>query len=215
MPLILKESDRRFGQTIIWSLKEKQEFFENELLKTPLDFSDIKDWNPQRQLEWLCGRYLIHRFQEIPVEKLSICENGKPDFLEEDRFLSISHTDGLVGLQTHHLPVGLDIQIVTEKIHRVASKFCTERDYSLLGPYLDKRKIELITWNFKEAVYKAYGQGGVSYKDHILLKDVISKGSTLRFSISLKTPGARKKYYGRTRTFGPYSMVQVVEQMDE
>lgn len=212
MPIILQESDRHFGHTSLWSVQESAEFFKAALEPTALDMDHLDQWHPRRQLEWLSGRYLVHQFMDIDLVDLQVEPHGKPCFANSDVHISISHTKGLVGLQYHQKPIGLDLQINTDKIHRVASKFCTDNDYNLLGRLFDKERIEHITWGYKEAVYKAFGKGQVSYKDHIVLEHVEAKGAIPRLHIRLIQDGFSLSYSGRIRKFGPYHMVQVVQK---
>jgi len=112
---------------------------------------------------WMWNIYESGILQDI--SSLEVDEHGKPGFQGSDQVISISHTDGLVGLQIHTVSHGLDLQIASDKIGRVAHKFCSEGDLTALSPYLDLQATQHFIWGLKECVYKAYGKKGLSYHD--------------------------------------------------
>ena len=209
MPVILEEKDPKFGRTILWSVTEDDSFFRNALTESGLNMDHIAKWHPKRQKEWMSGRYLIQRYIDIPVVELILDAYGKPRFDQSGLHLSISHTEGMVGLQFHDVSIGLDLQIESDQIHRVAHKFCIDEDYAKLKGHFHERDMERITWSFKEAVFKAYGCGGLSYKDNIVLQRVREINSMKRLDINIEKEGLQIKYSGRIQLIGPYCMSQV------
>ena len=131
----------------------------------------LRKWHLNRQREWLSGRYLVHRFMDQHISSLKVNEYGKPEFEQSDQHFSISHTEGLVGLQVHHAHNGLDLQRETDKIARVAHKFCSDQDLSALAPHVNLTSAQHYIWGLKEGVYKAYGKKGLSFHDDIKITD--------------------------------------------
>jgi phosphopantetheinyl transferase len=79
-------------------------------------------------------------------------ELGKP-LLKDGRFISISHDKNFVGIIIQEREVGLDIQTVEERIHRIASKFCNEDELTQFQSSQDRTAI----WCTKEAIFKYFG----------------------------------------------------------
>lgn len=210
MPIILKEKDPFFGKMFLWNVTEEPSIFRKALLSTGLKMDHIVEWHPKRQKEWMSGRYLLHLFMEDRLSDLSVDKYGKPSFPNSPNNFSISHTEGLVGLQYHDVPIGLDLQIRTDKIQRVAHKFCSDKDYAILGEQFDKLTSELITWGLKEAVFKAYGKGSLSYLNHIFLEELKITSSSKKVKIRLANDHHEQHYIGRIRMIGAYCLSQVL-----
>ncbi len=211
MPLILTEKNPKFGKSVLWSVTEDEDFFHNELKKTSLSMDHISEWHPSRQKEWMSGRYLIHKYIDEDINDLCTDQYGKPVFGESSCHFSISHTAGLVGIMWHTKPVGLDLQIKTDKIQRVAHKFCTKNDYDHLGAYYTKDEVEWVTWGLKEAVYKAYGRGSLSYKNNIILQEVRAKNESQLAEATIEKDDVKIYYKVKIRMIGPYCWCQVYE----
>lgn len=216
MPLILSEKDPKFGHLILWNVTEDADFFEQALCSTSLDLGHINEWHPSRQKEWMTGRYLLHAYTKYDLGTLSINQQGKPSFPDPNFSFSISHTEELVGLHYHDQPIGLDLQIRTEKIGKVAHKFCSQNDYDLLTKCFSKEEAELIAWSIKESVFKAYGQGNLSYKNDIQLKNLEVTSTSKKFEVKIERipDGLDISYIGRIRFYGPYCMSQVRQLSD-
>jgi phosphopantetheinyl transferase len=91
--------------------------------------------------------------KEIQMEdKIHYNEFGKP-VLRDGRFISISHDKNFVGILLHESEVGLDIQTAEERIHRIASKFCNDKELAQFHSTEDRTAI----WCTKEAIFKFFG----------------------------------------------------------
>jgi phosphopantetheinyl transferase len=85
-------------------------------------------------------------------DQLQYNEFGKP-VLRNGRFISISHDKNLVGIIIHDEEIGLDIQTVEERIHRIANKFCNADELNQFQSTEERTAI----WCTKEAIFKYYG----------------------------------------------------------
>lgn len=100
---------------------------------------------------------------------LTYNKNGKPS-LSDGVEISITHSYEFAAIILGAQPVGIDIEKQREKITRIANKFVSDKEFE----YLDKtskdylKKLTTI-WGAKEAVYKLYGQPGVSFLQHIIV----------------------------------------------
>ncbi|MFT4678834.1 MAG: phosphopantetheinyl transferase [Flavobacteriales bacterium] len=105
----------------------------------------------KRRTEELGGTLLL---EHLGIKNdISYLENGKP--VVDDGYISISHTEDLVGVVFSTSPVGLDIQRPTPKLFNIKEKFCNERELKMWGESLDQ--LTLI-WSAKEAVFKLFGE---------------------------------------------------------
>ncbi len=107
----------------------------------------------------LPNRRDIERFATFLLLKEAMLEDqlqynafGKP-VLRDGRFISISHDRNFVGIIIHEKEIGLDIQTVEERIHRIASKFCNEDELKQFQSTEERTAI----WCTKEAIFKYFG----------------------------------------------------------
>ena len=101
----------------------------------------------------------IERFATVLLLKEAMLEDqlpynefGKP-VLRDGRFISISHDRNFVGIILHEEEIGLDIQTVEERIHRIANKFCNEDELKQFQSTEERTAI----WCTKEAIFKYFG----------------------------------------------------------
>ena len=89
-----------------------------------------------------------------PPEKES---SGRPRMGAE--FCSLSHGGGWALAVRHSAPIGVDVEAASERLLKVAPRFCGAMDQPVLdhfGPGLDTL---CRLWTAKEAVFKAFGTG--------------------------------------------------------
>jgi hypothetical protein len=106
----------------------------------------------------LPNRRDIERFATLLLLKEADLDNqlqyndfGKPVLLD-GRFISISHDRNFVGIIIHEEEIGLDIQTVEERIHRIANKFCNEDELNQFQSTEERTAI----WCTKEAIFKYF-----------------------------------------------------------
>ncbi|MHA4810692.1 4'-phosphopantetheinyl transferase family protein [Flavitalea flava] len=182
MPLFYQHNINEGTKIGIWHIQEPESFF---LEKVPLK-REVS--HPFKRLQHLAGRYLLpFLFADFPLEEIRIADTRQP-FLESERYhFSISHCDHFAAAivsNTHR--VGVDIELITPRIERVAHKFLNEEevhffneDYALfLEQWGLRGKVqqELLTliWSAKEAIFKWYGRGEMDFKKHMLLEGNIT-----------------------------------------
>lgn len=127
--------------------------------------------NGKRNLHWLSTRVLLRKL--LKTSEYIDCladENGKPYLPYSPYFISFSHSfDYAAVMISKDKEVGIDIEIIKNKIERVANKFLKEEELSFIEA---EHRIEqlYVCWCAKEAIYKFQGKKNVSFKDHITLK---------------------------------------------
>ena len=161
----------------IWRIEEQESFF---LERVPLK-KDVS--HPYKRLQHLAGRYLLPvLFDDFPLSEILVADTRKP-FLEQEQYhFSISHCGNFAAAivsSTHR--VGVDIELVTPRLHRITEKFLHKEEQLFLQEWevLTQIHLELTTllWSAKEAVYKWYGDGKLDFKEHMRLNGAITTGS--------------------------------------
>jgi phosphopantetheinyl transferase len=134
----------------LWNLTESTESWINLAESNAYSFRN----NPpnRRDIERFAIFLLL---KEIQMDgQIQYNEFGKP-FLNDGKFMSISHDKNFVGLIIQESEVGLDIQTAEERVHRIASKFCNTTE---LAQFHSTEEITAI-WCTKEAIFKFFGTG--------------------------------------------------------
>jgi phosphopantetheinyl transferase (holo-ACP synthase) len=167
----------------VWKIEEPEDFF---LEKVPLHRAIT---HPHKRLQHLAGRYLLqHLYPDFPIRLIQIADTRKP-FLEDEAYhFSISHcANYAAAIVSTANRVGVDIELITDKIARIEHKFVSEEEHPVVhGPWSDRegkavlncspvdhvRKLGLL-WSSKEAVFKWYGWGEVDFRRHMNILSVV------------------------------------------
>jgi phosphopantetheinyl transferase len=171
MPLFKIINFNSTTQILVWKITESyQELFDNVVVN---DSSLLRLQGMKSQLHqrgFLSVRKLL---QEAGYNDLDLYydELGKPH-LKDDKYISISHSHHFSAIIISNKSVGIDIELQREKISRIADKFVDEEH-----SYLDKNDLEsyikklTVIWGVKEAIFKIRNEKGISFKDHIRVKE--------------------------------------------
>ena len=108
---------------------------------------------PHRRREWLGTRILL---KQLHKERLDFLPNGKP--VVPSGAVSISHCKGSVAVVTSSVNIGMDIQLPTEQIFIIRSKFCSDTEWGWLEKHDDTLRALTIVWSAKEAIFKYWGE---------------------------------------------------------
>jgi len=191
MPLLLTThpfQDTTFG---LWQIAEEEAFFREDLPLSAPEESDLaQHQNPLRRLEWLAGRWLLHKLTDAP-QRLPLAKDAfsKPFFPENQNLAcSLSHSKGNVGAfisSMHrssfivHRSIGCDIQVLTEKMPRIAHKFLneTEKEFVKSRPEIENFVLLHLFWTAKESLYKAYGLKQLDFRKNIFVEKIQWDGS--------------------------------------
>ncbi len=137
------------------------------------DFAAINHEKLKKQ--WLSTRLLA---QEMCGENAQIYYD---DYRKPHCFgfggISISHSGDYALLATHkNNPIGVDIELISEKIIRIKDKFISSEEEELFEHFGNEKLFMFyhLVWSFKEAVYKLYGKKGLLFKKHIILKELLT-----------------------------------------
>lgn len=166
MPLF-KEIKETSLHILVWKIEEELDFFLNN---TPLNDFEKKEYtsfkNQRRKIEWLATRYILKLL--IGNKIYSKNEEGKPILTTCNGYISISHCKGFVAVAfSKKTSVGIDIEPIHEKVARVAHKFLSQKELSLIEE--DHLYLKKLTqaWTCKESIYKKYKVPGISFANNI------------------------------------------------
>lgn len=180
MAQLFKRKDRD-RELIVWEITEPISYF---LSRLPDEMKSIPSTNEARNLEWLASRYVLTLL--VPEGKVSKDRSNKPQLLDDIRYISISHTLGYAACMVSHFPCGIDIELDHPRIKKIANKFNLPDELNLINDD-EKYQTRLYQiWCAKEAMYKAFGLGGIDFREDLwveidaLVKDAITfEGSLL------------------------------------
>lgn len=208
MPIFFQHKISETTKLGIWKIEETEDFFKERVPQ----HRDVT--HPHKRLQHLAGRFLLrYLFPDFPHELIQIADTRKPYLPDEQYHFSISHCgDYAAAIVSSNKRVGIDIELVTPRIGRVAEKFLTSSEEKFFNePYLrflkqwdldQKVRLEFLTlaWSSKEALFKWYGAGELDFKTHLQLTgDIVlldeewielpflfAKGAHLRLKVRAK-----------------------------
>jgi len=123
-----------------------------------------------RQTQWLSSRILAYTLLRQFTDNFILLEKdnyGKPGFKDEAYQISITHSHQHVAvILSATYKVGIDIEIISPKVLRVADKFMNNTESHDAAGDLHKT---LVYWSAKETLYKLYSKKQLIFKDNILI----------------------------------------------
>ena len=170
----------------LWKIEEQADDLYHQLQLNDQEKAYIESLgNGKRHLHWLGTRVLLrtmlHTDEYIDCQ---VDEHGKPYLVNMPYHISLSHSfDYAAVMLSKSKPVGIDIELISQKVERIAHKFLNTTELALIEP---EHKIEqlYVCWCAKEAVYKCNGRKVISFLDHIRLEQINwGKTGTLKASI--------------------------------
>ena len=111
---------------------------------------------------------------------------GKPH-LKDGKCISITHSFTFSGIIVSDQEVGIDIEMLRDKIMRIAHKFTPLEEYrTLANTEAIVRKLTIV-WGAKESLYKLYAQEGLSFLKHIDVQDFYFDDAKTTASVTYNT----------------------------
>ncbi len=178
MPLRLTYKNHQGQRLYLWHISESDQFYRDNTDINHKKWEEVTTWAANRRHEWLAGRFLIHQYAGCTSKDLIIDDFGKPQIPEAGE-ISISHSGAYASIYIDQVPCGVDIQVYKPSIVKLRHKYCTDADLEAFSDYDLTDALHLI-WCCKEAVYKAYGQKEVDFKQHIhIVRDGLYLSATM------------------------------------
>lgn len=190
MPLVYQQNINLTTKLGVWHIGETEEFF---LLKVPLQ-REIT--HPHKRLQHLAARYLLKElYPEFPYALIRIADTKKP-FLENEAYhFSISHCGHYAAvIVSTSSRVGVDVEMITAKVHKVKHKFLSEQELQMITNIMDKElagagsgddifnfqfsnisdQLTTVAWSVKESMFKWQGSSEVDFKEHLQIQNILS-----------------------------------------
>ena len=176
MPIIedLKLSEN--SRLIIWEISETINQLKTKVL---LSENSLKLLN-QRKSEVQKKQFLAIRniLSELSIDDrdMKYEESGRP-YVTGGQNISLSHSDTFAAVILSDNVVGIDIEIMHDRILKIKDKFLeTELNY----PEKLELATALIYWNIKESIFKAVPKEGLDFKKNILVLPLNMKKNTTK-----------------------------------
>ncbi len=125
----------------------------------------------KRHLHWLGTRVLLRTMlNTTDYIDCQADEHGKPYLVNMPYHISLSHSfDYAAVMLSKSKPVGIDVELVSQKVERIAHKFMSKQELDFIDPQHKTAQLYMC-WCAKEAVYKCNGRKVISFLDHIRLE---------------------------------------------
>ena len=129
MPLFFQQDIDETTRLALWKIEEEEAFFSQHV---PLQRNIT---HPHKRLQHLAGRYLLkYLFPDFPITLIQIADTRKPYLKDEAYHFSISHCGDYAGvIVSKNRKVGIDIELLTTKIEKIAHKFVTDSEWAIIG----------------------------------------------------------------------------------
>lgn len=165
MPVIEDFNLSNKTRYVLWKITEN---YEKLLSGIELDLSSdkllFKKKSEIHKKQFLAVKNIL-KYLSISEQKLNYDESGRV-FLKSGRKISITHSGYYAGVILSDNEVGIDLEMMNDKILKIKNKFLeTELSY----PLKLNTEIALVYWNIKESIFKAIDKQGIDFKKNILV----------------------------------------------
>lgn len=146
------------GGIAIWHITETADELYALLGTTKYDIQLAEKKNDARRAEWLAVRLLVKELFGSEAE-VAYHPTGRPYLKNGTAHISISHTKGFAAVAYHHdAPIGMDIEYLSSRVERIASRFTTQAEASYIDVLEEpvRQMCHLINWSAKETLYKLF-----------------------------------------------------------
>jgi phosphopantetheinyl transferase len=130
----------------------------------------IDPLSPRKRTEWLASRELLFKISNLPQRLGCVYDEfGKPELKGSDQHISISHSELWCAAMISDLHCGVDIQLYSKTVERIAARFLTENDLQNAKKAKNPLHHLHLLWGVKECIYKAYGKRKLGFRENILI----------------------------------------------
>ncbi len=152
----------------IWEITESlEQLWEHSALSANEEvfYAGLK--TPLRRKHWLAYRLILpHLIPHTLVPGISYDAYGKPSLNGGSHHISVTHSGRYAAMIISKvMHVGIDIEAMKPKIFKLSHKFLSDGEADFVDP--GQMESLYLIWCAKEALFKIYGKGGLSFKDHL------------------------------------------------
>jgi 4'-phosphopantetheinyl transferase len=198
VPLLFSKHPFPGATFAAWQIAEEEAFFRIDLPLSAEEETAFAQLKGLRRMEWLAGRWLLHKIsgapQRLPLAKTAF---SKPFFLNRpDLFCSLSHSHGIVGALLSDINCGCDLQLLVDKMPKIAPKFLNSDERHFIEQQPAQRQFDLmhLIWTAKESLYKAWGLKELDFRADLQVRAFEWNGSE-GASVGVIQKGDHKQSY--------------------
>ncbi len=180
-----------FGQTVVGLGQHNGKADLSGLDLSEDELNIVKALSPRKQVEWVSSRELLHQIATISPRPLCLYDEfGKPYLAGSDKHISISHSETWCAAMVSDRPCGVDVQVYSDTVRRIADRFLTTPDLRKINALKqsDAQQDALpflhLFWGAKECLYKAYGKRKLGFREHLFISDIDLRTNTARGEIN-------------------------------
>ena len=154
-------------EVLIWEIKNSDKI---EAIDLPNNILKKIDSNKsQLKKNQILAVHQILKHRNIPARDLFYNSYGAP-FLSNGLNISITHSESFVAVCLSKEKMGIDLQIISQKISKISDKFIND----LEKKFTEKNNLQRLTqmWTIKEAAYKYFTVGQLSLKNDIIVNQL-------------------------------------------
>ena len=165
-------------ELLIWKIKNPEKLEINNIANSIA--KKIDSTKSILKKNQILAVHQILKFKGFCSDDLIYNKDGAP-FLKNGLKISISHSGLFVAVCLSKEKMGIDLQTINEKILKVVDKFTNQIEKMLM----DENNLEKLTqlWTIKEAAYKYFSLGKLSFKSDILVSE-LGDESQLKINVS-------------------------------
>jgi len=180
------------------SFVETLELTNSELILLQQKYSD-----PLAFQQWLASRCLLQQLLNTSHRDFQKNKLGKLELKDQDQQLSLSHSDGYIAVARSKQAIGIDLQVPTPKLERIAPKYLDAKLLVKLQKSPNYIDYLHLYWGIKEALFKAYGLGKVNFIKHLHIEpfDYSNKGNTRASILKPNFQANYQVFYEKTANY--------------
>jgi 4'-phosphopantetheinyl transferase len=171
MPLILNHKINETTVLGVWKINETSEYLKEQLRMDENDLKYFKTFgNELRKKHWLSYRLILMELLQTNTLKIIYNQYGKPVLTDFKGHFSVSHSgDFAAAIVSYDRLVGIDIEMIRERIERVKERFLSISELNLTATADRLEKLH-VCWGIKESLYKLYGKPDVDLQNDIRIE---------------------------------------------
>ena len=152
----------------MWQIKEDDFFFKERLPPDIFHFlSGIKSFSAR--LQKYATRLIINKI----TGKWQIDYNQYGSPLIEKKYISISHCKNFACVYYHTEKIGVDIELIDQRILKIADRFLNIYEKTTFG--INNLQTLTLIWAAKEAIFKKYGGETTFFASCITITEIQNK----------------------------------------
>ncbi len=192
----LSENSKELINIFQFSQAEKQEF--------------SKFTGERRKTEYLATRLLLQKLFNQKTEITHI-NSGKPQILNSNLNISISHSADYVAVYVSEVKNGIDVENQFRKIDKVVPRFLNKNELDWIEKSNKSQFLKIMLWCAKEAIFKCSEQSGVQFNEQIFI-DLFDFEKTNCFYGTLVAQNCKENYLLRYFNIQNNIVVYCVEE---